>query len=151
MYTHPKNKLWTIVCDLICYLFVLIWYVFIRFFCIFVHLFHLFWKSIRWLKTPAFRSWVFSGILWVFPDGLDLSLFTARRPDETTHGPLRKVGAVAPSSFLNTAFLGTNAFVLKYFCLPSSVLFRSWFQLRTFIEVKFFIFSIGKVLVKLKY
>ncbi len=67
----------------------------------------------------SYRVWDIWGILWVFPDGLDFSVYCPTGPTGKHRScPLywEKVGVaatVAPS------FLGTNTFVLKHF-LPSS-------------------------------
>jgi hypothetical protein len=97
------------------------------------------------LKTPAFRSWDISGILWGFPVKLNISVENRGLscPYETSpHSFAReKVGSRYGGAlfFSHTDFLGTNAFVLKInFLLP--ILFDRCFQLRTFIEVNFFIF-----------
>ena len=128
---HLKNKLWKnnyyILMFLICCL---------RFICIFV--------LIVW-KSPAFCSWDISGILWGFPVKLNISVENhgLSCPYETSpHSFAReKVGSRYGGAlfFSHTDFLGTNAFVLKInFLLP--ILFDRCFQLRTFIEVNFFIF-----------
>ena len=111
MYIQPKNKLWN-SCYL-CHLCVLSYCFSFSFYYCFSCICSSVLESQSDVWKSAFRSWDIFGSLWVFPNGLDLSLFTALDgPTKQRSCPLywEKVGSRYGGAlfFFHTFVLGTN-------------------------------------------